>query len=82
MLLVEVVGLFLGWKLVSSFLFIASDFISMILGVKINSYMVMQVIKASQQTILNPKMIACIEDDCERIQNLPYCSLNSVIKIV
>lgn len=77
-IIVEIVTFFVLFKIANSIVYVVSNFYFMILGVKIDMGLVLAVAKSSVQ---EPKMVACIEDDCERLWNLPYSSLNSGMKI-
>lgn len=53
----------------------------MILGVKVYSTMVKQLIAFKHCKEVDCNLITCIEDDCERLINLPTSCFNSILKI-
>jgi hypothetical protein len=79
---VEVVLFFLGIKIVTCLLSVITDYYDMIYGVKIYNAIALSLIKTIKGRQIDSKFIACLEDDCERLQLIPYAIINSLAKVI
>ena len=90
----SLIFLFIAYKITTSLLYVASDYISIVLGVRMYFMSILAVIKGviKGKKEKNEKGIVkegsndnilwtILEDDCERIANLPYASINAFLKI-
>lgn len=59
-----------------------SDYLYMIAGVNVYSTMVKLLINSKPGANIDCNLVTCIEDDCERLVNLPAAFFNSVMKVV
>lgn len=62
MLLAQCVGVYVGYKIVSSLLYVLADFWGMVFGVKMYSAASFMLIRV--RGAVSGRFVACIEDDC------------------
>lgn len=78
--------LLLGYKIATSLIFVFSDYCSIALGVRMQTLTLLNLVKTAKTHHSSPLhsggLLTLLEDDCERLINLPYASTNSLIKII
>jgi hypothetical protein len=78
----EIVATFLSFKLATAFIYVVTDYLSIVVGVKIHGFAVKQLVTMRHGKGIDCNLVACLEEDCERMVFLLSSFFIWVLKVV